>query len=320
MKFEELKRSLSSKLAQNYILFGNDSYLLDYAYTLILRASGMVEPSMNETKMDANDADAKKINENLMLAPFFSPKRIFKLSGTIKDSIQKEIIPALEVDARETIFVIDAGMDKSGYDKILKYFEVVDCNKLSSDIISRFIIHDLNACGKTISSSALRKVQEYCLYDMSKITIELKKVIALVGSRVEINESDIDEIVTKCEEYSIFEFTEALAKGDAMKAYSVLESFRSKKNNNLMYLIYNHFRRLFYAKISKSSTQTLADMLQVKEFAVKKSLEQAKLFKTSTLKAVLEECARLDEQVKLSMISQDNALDYITLFILNNRG
>ena len=58
-------------------------------------------------------------------------------------------------------------------------------------------------------------------------------------------------------------------------------------------------------------------MLGVKEYAVKKGVEQSKLFTKRQLKDIVDSFAELDFETKSSDISLDNAIDYIVLKILN---
>lgn len=317
IKFEELKKQLSSKLLSGYILVGNDNYVLDYAYGLIKKASGIVDTTMNEIVLPSTCSDNEIIN-SIMTIPFLSDKKIVCYKGVLSKTTQEKLIPYIK-EGGDTIFVINAQENEDSYKTLLKYMEKVDCNKLSPSIISKFVISDLNKHGKKISSKALNMLLEYCLFDMTKITVECQKLISYVGSKEIIDDQDVDSIVTKSQEYNVFELTEALAKGDGKKAYLVLNQYRDKQNKTLLYLIYNHFRRMFYVKVSKKNLSEYTSLLQVKEFAIKKAIEQAKLFSAKRLKNILEEFAKLDEDLKVSVISPDNAIDYIVLYILDKK-
>ena len=95
---------------------------------------------------------------------------------------------------------------------------------------------------------------------------------------------------------------------------------KSKKDEykTLPALIFAHFRRLFHIAISGVvSNAELAKMLGVKEFAVKMSQAQAKMFSKSALKKINELCASLDFDLKQSNISIENTVELIVLTILN---
>ena len=120
-------------------------------------------------------------------------------------------------------------------------------------------------------------------------------------------------------EYQIFELTENLAKKDGKKVYQLLNVIKQKKDNirSLNSLIFNHFRRMLHVGLSKMNKSQLATYLGVKEYAITKTMEQAKLFTKKQLKDIFEQCLVLDYQLKNSEITPENAIDFICLYILN---
>jgi len=61
----------------------------------------------------------------------------------------------------------------------------------------------------------------------------------------------------------------------------------------------------------------LAKMLFVKEYAIKMTAQQVKLFSVSKLKKINELCIKMDSDLKQSNISIDNAINLLVLQILN---
>jgi DNA polymerase-3 subunit delta len=158
------------------------------------------------------------------------------------------------------------------------------------------------------------------LCDLAKIIIECDKIIAYVGDRETITSNDIQEIVTRSIEYKIFELTENLAKKDSSKVYAILNDLQAKKDEYKMLpaLIYAHFRRLFHVALNQNLTNfEISKMLGVKEYAIKMTQSQIKLFSKSGLKKINEMCANLDYDLKQSNISLDNAIELMVLSILN---
>ena len=95
---------------------------------------------------------------------------------------------------------------------------------------------------------------------------------------------------------------------------------KSKKDEfkTLPSLIFSHFRRLFMVALNQDKSQSeLAQMLGVKEYAVKMTQMQVKLFSKSQLKKINELCAKVDFDLKQSNISIDNAVSEIILNVLN---
>ena len=153
---------------------------------------------------------------------------------------------------------------------------------------------------------------------MIKVNLELDKLINFKLDEKEILENDIEEFVTKSEEYQIFELTNALVNKQGDKALYIIDDIiKNKKNiNMILNLIYNHIRRLFYVKISKDDFKTTASMLDIKEFAVKKLSEQAKNISAKKLKEVLQKCLETDYNIKSGNLDLISGIYNLVFLIL----
>ena len=65
------------------------------------------------------------------------------------------------------------------------------------------------------------------------------------------------------------------------------------------------------------SNLELSKMLGVKEYAIKMTQNQVKLFTVSKLKKINELCVKMDGDLKQSNIGIDNAINLLVLQILN---
>ena len=85
-------------------------------------------------------------------------------------------------------------------------------------------------------------------------------------------------------------------------------------------VLYNHFRRMFYVKISAMGVKELADQMGVKEFAITKAKQQAELFKPTQLKKILDILGETEINIKSGKMSQELAIKTGLVSILNTRG
>lgn len=318
MKFEELKKSLATKIENNYILYGNDAFVLQYALGLIVDACKIQFPEMNYLKF-AEDFSMETVLKALDTMPMMSDYKIVYLDILDEKKKCPELIDYLKNQNPTTVLVVNIHDHTTTFKSLLNSMNGVDCNKLSEKLISAFITRELSKSGKSITVSAVNKLMQYCLQDMSTCINEANKLSQIIGNKSIVEESDVDRNVTKNLEYQIFELTEALAKKDSNKVYELLGVIRQKKENakSLNSLILNHFRRMFHVSLSNSNKSELANMLGVKEFAITKTLQQAKLFTKKQLKSIFDTCTDLDYKLKNSEITNDLAVDYVCLFILN---
>lgn len=324
MKFEDLKASLRMGSRSAYMLIGVDEYLLTTSYNLIVKYSNIEIPDLNIIKFGEGAIDCNDVVRALNTLPVFSDKKVVLLDLRMskKSDLKnvKVLNEYLKAPNQSAILVVDIGAcdEDFGIEKVS--FEVVDCNRLDEKIVKAKMLATFKGYGKSISESACSKLIEYCLCDLSKVLLECEKLVAFVGERTEILEIDIDEIVTRSIEYQVFELTEALAKKNSTRVYTILNDMESKKDEYKMLpaLIFSHFRRLFHVAINQSlSNGEIAKMLGVKEYAIKMSVGQAKLFSKSALKKINELCADIDYDLKVSNISLNNAIELIVLSILN---
>lgn len=318
MKFVELKKNLKTTIKNNYILKGDDEYLLSHAFELIKDACNIDLPELN-LLVFKEDVDFDLVTKALETLPVFVEKKLIHVKLTTKDfKNEAKLEEYLKNINQSSILVVSVG--NTGYLKNLeKHFEVVDCNRLTKDIIFPFVVNELKKSNKTINKDACELLCEYCNCDLSKITNELTKCVSYIGDRESITSEDVKLLVGKSIEFQIFELTEALAKKNAVKVYEILSVIKTKKDEfrGLLALIYKHFRRLFMVSIASESKSELSKMLGVHEYAITKSQEQARLFTKKQLKEINDICHQLDFDMKQSNMTPENAIDFIVLKILN---
>lgn len=319
MEFIQLKKSLRENIKNAYLLFGDDNFVLSKAYALISESVNLSMPEINEYKF-SEDVDFTNVVRALQTFPFMSDYKLIYVDA--RSSIKLSNISVLEAyllnQNPSSILVINAGDNSKIFDKIKNNIEWVDCNRLKTNMVQSIIVNELGKSNKQITLSALNKLCDYCLNDLSSIQNEITKLDNYSSLSI-INDKDIDELVSKSFEFQIYELSEALSKKQSDKCFQIVDSLKDKRDNIKLILptISNHFRRLFYIAISDNTTSELASLLNVKEFAVKKGMEQCRMFSKKQLKAILDAFIELDYEIKTSSISVENAIDYIILKILN---
>ena len=324
MKFEELKNNLKKNIAVGYWLEGSDEYLISTSYELILKYANIEFQDLNVIKFSEGVIDCVDVVRALETMPVFSAKKIVYLDIRMSRKSEMKNIKVLneylENPNNMAVLVVSIGSNDEDFGVDKKLLEYVDCNKLDIKFVEAKIQSIFVKNNKIIDSKAMYLLIEYCLSDLSKIIIECDKLIAYAGDRKAITSDDIKEIVTRSIEYQIFELTDALAKKNSSKVYSIVGDLKAKKDEYKMLpsLIYSHFRRLFHISLNQGiSNAEIAKMLGVKEYAVKMSQGQAKLFSKSALKKINELCTSIDYDLKQSNISMDNAIELMIITILN---
>lgn len=324
MKFQDLKNSLKERVYTNYLLYGVDEFLLSSAYNLIHKYSAIEFEDLNLIKFTEGIIDCDTVVRACDTMPVFSSRKLVYLDLRMSKKTELKNVDALESylsqPNAQTVLVINIGDNDEVFTLDKKLFVEVDCNRLDYKIVALKIKATISAKGKTIDEDATKLLFDYSLGDMAKALLECDKLCGYVGERKDINKADIMEVVSPSLEYQIFELTEALSKKNSSRVYQILDDMRSKKDEyrTLPAIIYSHFRRLFMVALNKNMTNfELSKLLNVKEYAIKMTQAQVKLFTVSKLKKINELCIRMDGDLKQSNIGIDNAINLLVLQILN---
>lgn len=324
MKFQELKNSLKERVYKNYLLYGVDEFLLTSAYNLIYKYSAIEFEDLNVIKFTEGIIDCDEVVRACDTMPVFSDRKLVYMDLRMAKKTEIKNINSLSAylssPNTQTVLIVNIGDNEEAFALDKKLFVEVDCNRLDYKIVALKIKATIAKKGKEISDSATKLLFDYSLGDMAKALLECDKLCGYVGDRKEIVDADIKELVTPSLEYQIYELTEALSKKNSTKVYTILDDMKAKKDEyrTLPALIYSHFRRLFMVALNKNmSNLELSKLLGVKEYAIKKTSEQVRLFSVSKLKKINELCIKIDGDLKQSNISIDNAINLIVLQILN---
>ena len=321
MKYIELKNSLKSNIFNNYLLSGSDEFLLNKSVELIFSALKINIVEMNHIKFIGENIDFEEVVKALNTMPMFDDRKMVVVYLNVKSSVSNlsKLTDYLKNPNPQSVLVVVAG-DNNELKAQLNKFEVVDCNRLTEDIVDKFVLSELKNSNTNITKPALKTLNEYCVYDLSKIVKEVSKLISFVADKKLIEEKDVKLLVNKTLEFQIFELTENLAKKNKDKVFEILEALKSKKDTyrTLIPLIYGHFRRLFYVAVSNLSKSELGTMLGVKDYAITVAYKQSKMFTKLQLKNIINIMEQLDFELKTSAISNELAVDYLVLKILNS--
>ena len=313
MKFKDLKKSLSETLERIYLVEGEDAFLRDTAVRLI-KQKALQEPDLNLTNL--NGQDIKADPEQLLTAtesyPFLSERRYVVLRDYYPNAteLKNKAIKKVFLDPSETTVLIIVNEQKCENLKKLDTVTFVDCYKAEEDVIVSYLKRRALDEGVLITNGAIKLVLEYSNMDMTRISGEIEKLITFVGKNAEITEETVDLLVSKSQDFQVYELTEAIGKRDYGKSFEILSELLNKNQDKqrLFISVYYHFRRLLHVAVSGATNQELATALETKDFVIKKAREQAKRFTPKRLKQICDKLAYYDGAFKSGELSVDTAL------------
>lgn len=325
MKYVELKASLKQGLKNAYLIFGDDRYLCFDALKKIETALNLTIVDMNSVTISGESTTAKDIVESANLYPFgdeyrlvvvknFNPSKDKQAQGIIQDYLSKPL--------SSTVLVFFSP-DVAEFYKNMKNLEQIDCSKIDAKTISIFVKNNLAKHGISSNDAVIDKLILYCNYDMARITSELEKLIAYVLDTKILTLDIVEKNVTQDREFQVFQLAEFIAKGDGDSANKLIDSIMTKAGMGFTILspLYNNYRRALFVAINKEKTMSeLANLLSVKEFAIKMLKNQVDVFSTKQLKAIVDMLADYDRKIKLGEMKENIAIKTIVFNILNLRG
>ena len=305
-----LKARLQKKLEPCYLVQGEDILLYDKALELIKQKANVQIEEFNFQSFDDDTFSGDVVIDTCETLPMGSDKKIVLLKNVTKltDSFKKRLKDYLKKPVESTVLVIFDFFNK--FDFIIS--EKVSAKRLDDFALQEIIKAELSKNGKTILENACRNLIESCCGYYSLIKHEIEKLSAC--DETEITEKLVEKIVCKETEFTVFELTDALSKRDADKAVSLLSLM--DKDTKTFNLVLNHFRRMFFASISDLEERELAELLGVKEYAVKKAKELSRNFSKLQLKNIYEMLGDVDFYIKNGQMQVENALYYLIFGIL----
>jgi len=155
------------------------------------------------------------------------------------------ILTAEVVDKRKKIFKV---IDKAG---IVLHFGQIKGETATKETLKREAQKLLDESGKSLAPTAWIALGKKTGFQLRPSLNELQKLISFVGERSVIEEKDVEAVVGKTSEDSIFDLTTALAERNVRAALTALKALLDQGEHHLMILtmVSREIRLLLQASI-----------------------------------------------------------------------
>ena len=315
LKYTEFKNGLENGQSFSVYLFeGEDAFFRERGLNL-LKNKFVSQPELNLTVLQ-NDCSQEELISSLVAYPFMSEKRLvvirefYPKQDYFKGGL-KEYLTA------PSDFCILAILNEKPCEPLKKFDAVctVECGKADASLLVRWIKGECNTCDVKIEAETAKLLADYCLSDMTRIENETKKLCAYAGAGGVITFDDVNAMVARDAEYKVYEMTDYIAKRKFDLALTVIKDMMGKGETpqRILTAVYNYYRRLLHSAISDMSLSELASAFGVKEFAAKKTKEQAAMFKKRSLKSAVDALTDADYKIKSGQADADEKM-WITIF------
>lgn len=317
MKFTELKDSIKGGAQSVYLLQGDDAYFRMKGEQMIKDAF-LRMPELNFAAFDGETLKGGGYTElvsALKNYPFMAEKRLVKVSEMYpsESEFQTYLQPLFDDFPPDSILIIVNSGGKKGVDmKRKKIVAFVDCDKSDRETVARWIYATLKRAGIAAGVGICESIADWCLCDMARVSVETQKIIDYKVSG-ELTREEAETLIYKDAEYRLYELTNTVPRRD-FSAFSVICAEIMKKGGDemmIMNALFNYFRNLYTMATSDKSDKSLADMLKMKEYGVKKSREQARAIGVKKLTRYINCIYGCISDVKCGLMSPPAAYSYV---------
>lgn len=333
MKIEELESDLKNKQIHSlYLLYGEETFLLETSLKKIKGIFGELIKGINYILLD--ETNIQNIISDIETVGFGCERKLIiakntglfkkaKKTTTSKDNsfdtkLAEYINENIDIIDNSTILVfVEEAVEKN------KLLEVIEKNGIvcnfeilkPAQIIKR-LKSICNAYKVSITEQDLQLLVEYCGTNMQELINEIRKLIEYAGEGGTIDKFAIENLTIKKIDAIIFDLTDNLGQRDILKAMEVLDGLLYNKEpiQKILITLYNHFRKLYIAKLSEKYNRNLAESMNLKPnqlFLTVKYKKQSQYFEELELRKIMEELINLDKNYKIGQIDLNIGLKSI---------
>ena len=334
LKIDELEKQLSQQEPKGiYLLYGEETFLLQQQLNKIKKKFGEIIKGINYIEIDENNI--QELIADIETPAFgYSTKLIiarntgiFKrevkgrsggASKELKDKINEYLKSNIDMINESVILVfVENEVEKNSiYNTIERIGTVCNFEEQKPFQIIKRLKAICNSYKVNVDESTLQYLIESCGTNMQDLINEIRKLIEYAGENGKIQKQDIDKLCIKKIESVIFDLTDNLGQKKVKEALEVLYNLIASKEpiQKILITLYNHFKKLYFVKIAIANNKDVAQSLQLKPnqmFLVNKYKLQAKGFKTSELRKIIQELEDLDYHYKIGLIDLNVGLEAI---------
>ena len=332
MKIEELEKELKQGILHSiYVLYGEETFLLESALKSIKKQFGEILVGINYIMLDDNNVN--QIISDIETPAFGFEKKLIivrnagifkkdlkkkKKDDNIKDRLNQYIKDNFDIINKTVIIVfIEETVEKSELLATIDKYGIV-CNfEYQKPIqLQNRLKAIINAYKVDIDASTLQYLIECCGTDMQELINEVRKLIEYTGTGKKIQKDIIDKLSTKKIESIIFDLTDSLGKKNTKQAMEVLRNLILSKEplQKILITLYNHFKKLYLTKLAISENKDIVSSLDLKPnqtFLANKYKTQSGYFKIQEIRRILNEFCELDYKYKIGLIDLQIGLESI---------
>ncbi len=196
--------------------------------------------------------------------PMFSDYQVVILKDAAQLKDFGELLGYLEKPSPTTVFLIEYRFKKAdGKTKLVKYAKekgyYFTSEKLKDDAMPRWIQDFGREVGFQIGEKESQILATYLGNDLQKIANEIEKIRINVPEEKELSAALIQKYIGISREYNVFDFPDAIIRGDKDKVYRMLTYFMANPKSAPLPLVigsmYGQFSKLYVAHFQRGKSE-----------------------------------------------------------------
>ena len=142
---------------------------------------------------------------------------------------------------------------------------LVEFDKLTVSAIQKKLVSWAGKRNVTLSPRNAELIVNYSGTDLNLLRQELEKLCEYVGSGGEITEKDIDILVTKNSEASIYEISKAVISGNTVKALAIIDRLIYQKEEiiSILAVLSSSYINMYRARIAIKCGCPVTDLMKL---------------------------------------------------------
>ena len=330
-----------NKLPNCLLLYGDEEYFMDYSVKYIKNKY------IDKSYEDMNYAEFEKLDslkdffEFADTFPFMSEKKLcllkeagfFTSTGSLDKKEEEKLLKY--IDGNEdciTIFVIKDGKPDSRK-KIVKKLKdnkaVFEFTRLNEGELTKYITDEFKKNSFKISMSDANYMANntgYLDYESSvslyHVNNEISKIMSHNNEKKNITTSDLELLMVKSVESSIFRLVDCICENNKKKSFEVLDEMllNNTPEQFIIHMITRQYRMLYQYVILQKKGYTFNEIInkmKIKNFVASKLDKQSKNLKMETIEYYMRRFLEIDRKIKAGEIDSRIGLEIITNGIIS---
>ena len=333
MKWDEFFSEMKTgNLRQAYVFTGIEDYVKREAIEKlrnVLLPSGL--EALNETVLEG--VGAARIIEAAETLPVMCDRRLVivrdwapLMSGASRDEDNETEILLTWLnrpcESCTLVFYMRGECDqrKKSVKGLIRKCELVDFSQLTEPEIRKWITSRLKPLGKKMSAAAMQQLIFTAGRELTRLDGEISKLVAFSGQRGEIDENDIEQIVSPSLEFGAFDMLNHLFDGDTAGAYRTLEMMLERGANRIGILasVTRQLRGMTFIKIAAESGKSADEVgkaLALNPCAARIMSQKSRRFESGALEELYNAAIDADFSIKSGRARDSAALDMLFIKI-----